>query len=279
MIRTREEYALRRSRTIGSDGLESYNPTYNRPVRGRPILPRLHVNVDHVATVRQARRADAPDPVRWALRAERAGAHGITCHLRKDRRHVQDADVVRLRAEVTTLLNLESSLDAEMIDLALESGADEICLVPENRQEVTTEGGLDVLRERPRLGETLPHFHERGMQVSLFVDPEHDQLAAAADLGADFVELHTGAYANASGDERAAELDRLGTAAVRAHELGLRVNAGHGLDYRNVVPVARLPHVEELNIGHSIVSHALFVGVEAAIREMLALTNDDGGDA
>ena len=239
-------------------------------------MTRLHVNVDHVATVRQARRGVRPDPVAWARLAERAGAHGITCHLRKDRRHILDADVAALRGAVTTLLNLESSLEPEMVELGLASGADEVCLVPENRQEVTTEGGLDVVREHGRLARALPVFRERGILVSLFVDPEADQLEAAAELEAEFVELHTGCYANAAGVERERELERLARSAERAHALGLRVNAGHGLDYENVGPVAELPHVEELNIGHSIVARSLFVGVDAAVREMLALV---GGEA
>jgi len=234
-------------------------------------MPRLHVNVDHVATVRQARRIARPDPVEWALLVERAGAQGITAHLRKDRRHIQDADIARLRRQVTTLLNLESSLDEEMLALALESGADEVCLVPENRAEITTEGGLDVLAERQRLARALPRFRARGIAVSLFVDPEAAQLEAAAALEADFVELHTGAYANAAGAARTRELARLEAGARQARALGLRVNAGHGLDYDNVAAVALLPHVEELNIGHSIVARALFVGVDAAVREMLAL--------
>jgi pyridoxine 5-phosphate synthase len=233
-------------------------------------MPRLHVNVDHVATVRQARRGARPDPVEWALLAERAGAQGITCHLRKDRRHILDADLPRLRAAVTTLLNLESSLEPEMIAIALASGADEVCLVPENRVEITTEGGLDVVRERRRLSEVLPRLRERGLEVSLFVDPELAQLDEAAALEADFVELHTGAYANSSGAARARELERLALAARHAHALGLRVNAGHGLELDNVGPVAALPQVEELNIGHALVARSLFVGVEAAVREMLA---------
>ena len=238
-------------------------------------MVRLHVNVDHVATVRQARRSTRPDPVEWACLAERAGADGITCHLRKDRRHIQDADLKHLRARVTTLLNLESSLDPEMLAIALASGADEVCLVPENRAEITTEGGLDVLSERARLAAALPRFRGQGILVSLFVDPDARQLEQAAELEADFVELHTGAYANASGANasgkaRERELERLNAGALRAHELGLRVNAGHGLDLENVALVAALPHLEELNIGHSIVARALFVGVEAAVREMRA---------
>jgi pyridoxine 5-phosphate synthase len=233
-------------------------------------MPRLHVNVDHVATVRQARRITRPDPVEWAVACERAGAQGITCHLRKDRRHILDADLPRLRARVTTLLNLECSLDEEMVAIALASGADEACLVPENRAEITTEGGLDVVRERARLAAVIPRLKARKIEVSLFVDPEQAQLEAAAALGADFVELHTGCYANATDAARGRELERLIEAALHAHALGLRVNAGHGLDYDNVGPVAGLPHVEELNIGHSIVARALFSGVDAAVKQMLA---------
>jgi len=240
-------------------------------------MPRLHVNVDHVATVRQARRGERPDPVDWALAAERAGAHGITCHLRKDRRHVQDEDLRRLRASIRTLLNLETSLDPAMLAIALASGAEAICLAPENRQEITTEGGLDVLRERGRIAEVLPRFADRGALVSLFIDPDREVLEAAAELGTPFVELHTGAYANAGGAERERELERLIAAAELGHRLGLRINAGHGLDYDNVQPVARLPRVEELNIGHAIVAHSLFVGVERAIGEMLVAMGEPVG--
>jgi pyridoxine 5-phosphate synthase len=240
-------------------------------------MPRLHVNVDHVATLRQARRETFPDPVRWALDAEAAGAQGITCHLRKDRRHIQDADVARLRAAIGTLLNLETSLDPEMLEHALASGADAFCLVPENRAEVTTEGGLDVRGERARLREVVPALVARGGLVSLFVDPDPAQLDAARDVGAEFVELHTGAFAGASGAARAAELARLWEAAEQAHRLGLRVNAGHGLDYDNVAAVRDLPHVEELNIGFAIVARALTDGVAGAVREMRARI--DGGTA
>lgn len=233
-------------------------------------MPRLHVNVDHVATVRQARRGVRPDPVAWAVLAQRAGARGITCHLRQDRRHILDADLPRLRAAVTTLLNLESSLEPEMIAIALASGADEVCLVPENRAELTTEGGLDVVREKQRLSEVLPRLRDGGIDVSLFVDPDAAQLDEAAVLEADFVELHTGSYANASGAARGRELERLIEGALHAHALGLRVNAGHGLDYDNIAPIAGLPHLEELNIGHAIVARSLFVGAEMAVREMLA---------
>jgi pyridoxine 5-phosphate synthase len=240
-------------------------------------VPRLHVNVDHVATLRQARRGRSPDPVEWALAAERSGAHGITVHLRKDRRHIQDADVARLRERVTTLLNLEASLDEEMLGLAETSGAEAFCLVPEHRAEVTTEGGLDMPRERGRLAEAVPRLSEAGGVVSLFVDPDPEALELAREVGAPFVELHTGAYANAQGAARAAQLERLVGAARRAHELGLRVNAGHGLDYDNVAPVAALPHVEELNIGHAIVSRALHVGVAQAVVQMLVAIQAPGG--
>lgn len=232
-------------------------------------MPRLHVNVDHVATLRQARREAFPDPVEWALRVERAGAQGITCHLRKDRRHIQDADVANLRRSIRTLLNLECSLDPEMVTFALRSGAEAFCLVPETRQEVTTEGGLDVRAELERVKRVARELAAEGGAVSLFVDADREQLAAAADSGAPFVELHTGCYANAKGDARARELERLVTGAAFARERGLRVNAGHGLDYSNVGPVAAIEGVEELNIGFAIVAHAVFVGVDAAIVQML----------
>jgi len=232
-------------------------------------MVRLHVNVDHVATVRQARGGAVPDPVAWALACEEAGAEGITCHLRKDRRHVQDDDVRRLREKVRTLLNLECSLDEEMVGIAVESGANEVCIVPENRQEVTTEGGLDVLKEAPRIRRVVPLFERVNAAVSLFVDPDLEHISTAADLGAAFVELHTGFFANAEGYAKERELDRLRRAATFAREVGLRVNAGHGLNYENVALIARLPGVEELNIGHAIVARAVFVGVETAITDML----------
>lgn len=233
-------------------------------------MPRLHVNIDHVATVRQARRESFPDPILYALECERAGADGITCHLRKDRRHIQDEDVRRLRDSITTLLNLETSLDPEIVDFAVATKPDEICLVPENRKEVTTEGGLDVVGERERLAAVIPRFVAAGSQVSLFVDPDEKQLQASADLGAHFVELHTGAYANARGEARDKELKRLVDGAQFAHEAGLRVNAGHGLDLENVGPILTLPHLEELNIGFALVAHSLFVGVHEAVRQMKA---------
>ena len=234
-------------------------------------MVRLHVNVDHVATVRQARREVFPSPVEWALAAERAGAEGITCHLRVDRRHVQDQDVRELRASIATRLNLELSLAPEIVEIAVATRAQAYCLVPENRAEVTTEGGLDVIAELARLREVIPRLRDVGGEVSLFVDADADQLAASAEAGAQFIELHTGAYANAVGDEKRHELERLFAAAAHARSLGLRINAGHGLDYENTGAVIRMPGLEEVNTGHSIVSRALTVGVHGAVTEMLEI--------
>ncbi len=234
-------------------------------------MPRLQVNVDHVATLRQARRESFPCPVEWALRAEKAGATGITAHLRKDRRHIQDDDIRALRKRLATRLNFEMSLDPEIVAIGLRVRPHAVCIVPENRQEVTTEGGLDAVRERRRLAEVVPKFARRGAEVSLFIDADLRQVEAAAASGAQFVEFHTGTYALASGRARARELARLSKAALRAHELGLRVNFGHGLDYENVAPVAALPHAEELNIGFAIVARAVFDGLETAVGEMARL--------
>lgn len=234
-------------------------------------IPRLHVNIDHVATVRQARREAFPDPVEWALRCEAAGAHGITCHLRKDRRHIQDADIHRLREVVTTLLNLECSLDDSMLTIAESSGSEAFCLVPENRLEISTEGGLDVIRETPRLRDAVPRLTEAGGAVSIFIDPDPRQLDAAAALGVPFVELHTGAYANARGAVRAAELERLTEASRHARAVGLRVNAGHGLDFENTAPIAAIEGIEELNIGFAMVARSLFDGVDRCVTDMLRL--------
>jgi pyridoxine 5-phosphate synthase len=200
----------------------------------------LHVNVDHVATVRQARRELFPDPVEWALRAESAGAHGITCHLRKDRRHIQDADAATARS-IRTLLNLECSLDPEMVAIALASGAEAFCLVPESRRRSRPKVGSTCAGDRARPKRVARELAARGGAVSLFIDPDREQIAVAADSGAPFVELHTGCYANAKGDALARELDRLVRGAAFARERGLRVNAGHGLDYDNVGPVAASP--------------------------------------
>lgn len=235
----------------------------------------LGVNIDHVATVRQARyREDLtnpnaePDPVEAALAAERAGALGITAHLREDRRHIQDRDVQRLRESIRTKLNLEMGLCEEIIKFALEIGPEDVCLVPENRREVTTEGGLDCAGQVGPLQPVIEVLQSRKIRVSLFIDPDPEQIDAASRLGADFVELHTGAYANARGEARERELSRLISGATRAVAAGLRVNAGHGLNYTNITPILKLPGLEELNIGHSIVSRALTVGFAEAVREM-----------
>lgn len=238
----------------------------------------LGVNIDHVATLRQARYRETPeafnaepDPVEAALVAERAGAKGITAHLRQDRRHIQDRDIFALREKVATKLNLEMGNSPEIVAIALKVLPQDVCLVPENRREVTTEGGLDCASERARrqLRPTIERLKDKGVVISLFIDPEEPQIAAAAELGADFVELHTGAYANCLGEERAAELDRLIAGAALAQAAGLRVNAGHGINYENVRDVLRIPHLVELNIGHAIISRAISTGLDHAVRDML----------
>ncbi len=240
----------------------------------------LGVNIDHIATLRQARYREnpaafnaEPDPVAAALAAERAGAIGITAHLRADRRHIQDADIHRLRAEITTKLNFEMGNTPDIVAVALAVRPEDACLVPEHRAEVTTEGGLDCLAHAAALRETIAALQGIGTRVSLFIDPDPAQVEAAAALRAEFIELHTGAFANAQGSAQQAELARLAAAAAQAHTLGLRVNAGHGINYRNVALIRTLPHLEELNIGHSIVARATVVGMEQATREMLAAMN------
>lgn len=241
---------------------------------------KLGVNIDHVATVRQARYSgmlDAhncePDPVGAAALCERAGCHGITAHLRADRRHIQDRDIYRLRESILTKLNLEMGNTREIVEIALKIVPDEVCLVPENRNEVTTEGGLDCVTHRDALAPTIKRLQASGTRVSLFIEPNPDQIAMSKALGADIVELHTGAFANAEGAEQRDELRRLELAAGHAHELGLQVNAGHGINYSNIALIRTIPHFEELNIGHSIVSRAVIIGLEAAVREMLAAMN------
>jgi pyridoxine 5-phosphate synthase len=238
----------------------------------------LGVNIDHVATVRQARYARnassinvEPDPVEAALAAERGGAIGITAHLRQDRRHVVDRDIFRLKESISTKLNLEMGNSPEIVAIALKVLPEDICLVPESREEVTTEGGLDCIAHRVALEPTLHAMRDAGIRVSLFIDPDLAQIAAAASLGAPVVELHTGAYAEASGTARDAELSRLIEAARLASDSGIQVNAGHGLNYVNVAPILSIPNLVELNIGHSIVSRALVVGMEQATRAMVAL--------
>jgi pyridoxine 5-phosphate synthase len=231
----------------------------------------LGINVDHVATVRQARRARHPDPVHAALLCEQAGADSITMHLREDRRHIADADPFALQALMQTHLNLEMAVTREMIDIAKRLGPSDCCLVPENRAEVTTEGGLDVAANPARLGEAVAELAAAGIRVSLFIDPDERQVDAARASGAPVIELHTGSYAEATGANRARELQRLQQAARHGASMGLTVHAGHGLDYHNVQPVAAIAQIVELNIGHAIVGHALFHGLGAAVREMKSL--------
>src|SRR5438309_4754539 len=239
---------------------------------------RLGVNVDHIATLRQARYAGMPDsknaepdPVAVASLCERAGARGIVTHLRSDRRHIQDRDIDRLRQNIMTKLNLEMGNTPEIVDIALRIVPDEVCLVPEKREEVTTEGGLDLLAHGKELSGTLKRLHAAGVRVSMFIDPAREQIDAAVALGADIVELHTGKLANAYTEKiEQQELERLQAAAMRAANFNLQVNAGHGINYRNMALIHKIPHLVELNIGHSIVARAILVGFETAVREMLA---------
>jgi len=237
---------------------------------------KLGVNIDHVATIREARYRGLgrgePDPVPAALLCEAAGAHGITAHLREDRRHIQDHDVHALRAQIKTRLNLEMANAPEIVAIALKLRPDIVCLVPERRLEVTTEGGLDVVAAEQALTETRRKMNAAGIEVSLFIAPDAAQIEASARVGSQFIELHTGRYAEDfyRGDY-AAELERLVAGSELAHSLGLQVNAGHGLTCENLPALFRVPHLVELNIGHSLVSRAVFVGLEAAVREMLAV--------
>jgi pyridoxine 5-phosphate synthase len=234
----------------------------------------LGVNIDHVATLRQARRARYPDPVHAALAAELAGADSITLHLREDRRHIQDHDVRALRGLLQTRMNLELAMTDEMLAIALEVRPADCCLVPERRLEITTEGGLDVAAQAARIGEAAARLATAGVRVALFIDPERRQVEAAHAAAAPVVELHTGAYAEARGAAAATELERLRSAARFAASLGLRVHAGHGLNYHNVQPVAAVREIVELNIGHALLAQALFVGLPAAVREMKALMSE-----
>jgi pyridoxine 5-phosphate synthase len=232
----------------------------------------LGVNIDHVATLRQARGTLYPSPVKAALMAESAGADVITLHLREDRRHIQDADVEMLRRLLHTRMNLEMAVTPEMVKIALNIHPQDVCLVPEKREELTTEGGLDVAGQLAKVREACSTFAQAGIRVSLFIDAERGQLEAAKAAGAPVVEIHTGQYADAlSPTERQREFVRIVEAAAFGRELGLQVNAGHGLHYHNVQAIAALPTISELNIGHAIVAHALFVGWENAIREMKSL--------
>jgi pyridoxine 5-phosphate synthase len=233
---------------------------------------KLGVNIDHVATIRQARGTRYPSVVQAALRAEQSGADSITLHLREDRRHIQDADVTALRNTLQTRMNLEMAVTDEMVDIALQVKPQDVCLVPERREELTTEGGLDVVRYFDKVKSATERLGNAGIRVSLFIDPDTAQLDAAKKMGAPVVELHTGAFADAHSDaQQQRELLRIQQAVVYGVKLGVAVNAGHGLHYHNVQHIARIPGVEELNIGHAIVAHALFVGWDNAVREMKSL--------
>ncbi len=241
---------------------------------------KLGVNIDHVATLREARYRGRgfgePDPVEAARICEHAGAHGITVHLREDRRHIQDRDVWTLRQTVRTRLNFEMANVPEIVEIALRLKPDIVCIVPERRLEVTTEGGLDVVASEKALTETRKRLNDAQIEVSLFVAPDPAQIEAAARVGSQFIELHTGAFAENFHDptSRQRELQRLIEAAKLANKIGLKVNAGHGLNYKNLPTLLQVPHLVELNIGHSIISRAVFVGLETAVREMLSLMKD-----
>lgn len=231
---------------------------------------RLGVNIDHVATIRNARGGAFPCPIEAAKLAEKAGASGITAHLREDRRHIKDADMLRLKNEVNLPLNFEMAATEEMLKIALQIKPNAVCLVPEKREELTTEGGLDVLNLRLKLHKFVTDLKTAGIRVSLFIDAEHKQVESAAEIGADIIELHTGAYAH----EKEGELARIRNAAALAEKLGLEVHAGHGLNYDNVAAIAAIPQIVELNIGHFLIGQAVFIGLEDAIKKMRQLMNN-----
>lgn len=235
---------------------------------------KLGVNIDHVATLRQVRGTNYPDPLDAAIVAGRAGAHGITAHLREDRRHIQDEDIYRLKELQPLPLNLEMASVPEIVELALDVKPEEVCLVPEKRQELTTEGGLDVLGQYEMLCPTVERLLGAGIEVSLFVEPDVTTLEACRQMGVSIVELHTGSYCDADVNDQPAWLEKLITGAETAHELGLQVNAGHGITADNIGGILCVPHLEMLNIGHSIVSRSVFLGMEAAVKEMLAAMSE-----
>ena len=238
-------------------------------------MPQLGVNIDHVATVRQARRTYEPDPVWAAALAEMGGADGITLHLREDRRHISDRDLRLLRETVTVKLNLEMACEPDILAIACEVKPDQATLVPEKRAELTTEGGLAVKKQASYLKDVVAEFRKSGIPVSLFIDADENQIKAAAKTGAEIVELHTGKYAGAgTKKEIDSELKKIAAGSKMAKSLGLKVAAGHGLDYRNVQPITRIPEIEELNIGYSIIGRAIFIGLEEAVREMIRLIRE-----
>lgn len=234
-------------------------------------MQHLGVNIDHVATLRQARGTSYPSPINAALIAEQSGADSITLHLREDRRHIQDADLVMLKAVMKTHMNLELAVTDEMIAIAIATAPQDCCLVPEKREELTTEGGLDVIAQPNRIRDACSALAENDIRVSIFIDPDPRQLDAAVEAGAPVVELHTGAYADASGQQRGKELERIVSAARYANSIGLTVHAGHGLNCDNVSPIARIPQIVELNIGHAIVAQALFDGFAKAVSDIKKL--------
>ena len=235
----------------------------------------LGVNIDHIATLRNARGTQYPDPVQAAFIAEQAGADGITVHLREDRRHITDRDVRLLRQTIQTRMNLEMAVTDEMLDIAIELKPHFCCLVPEKREEVTTEGGLDVAGQQDKMSVAVERLAQAGILVSLFIDPDHRQIDAAVAVGAPYIEIHTGAYAEAQGELAVqAELRRIAVAAAYAAEKGLKVNAGHGLTYHNVQPIAALPEMHELNIGHAIIGQAVMCGLPAAVADMKVLMRE-----
>lgn len=241
---------------------------------------KLGVNIDHVATLRQARGTDYPDLLRAARLCEEAGAHGITIHLREDRRHIQDADVYALRESLTTRMNLEMANAQEIVQIALRVQPEEVCLVPEKREELTTEGGLDAVGLFSELEPTVKALADAGILVSLFIEAEEKQISAAASLGVAYIELHTGTYCNAAGEAAEKELQKLVEGARMAHDAGIKVNAGHGLNLKNIEKVLTVPYMDTLNIGHSIIADSVFTGLKGAVEAMMTkLSGYSGGDA
>lgn len=231
----------------------------------------LGVNIDHIATLRQARGTSYPDLLEAAYLVEDAGAQAITIHLREDRRHIQDADVYAIRKQIKGRMNLELAVTDEMVAIACDVMPEDACVVPEKREELTTEGGLDVVGQFDRIQQATRQLSENNIRVSLFIEPNLEHIKRVPDIGAPVIELHTGTYANASGDEQKKELERIQLATEYAHQLGIQVNAGHGLDYHNTTAIAQIPNIRELNIGHSIVSRAIFVGIHKATLQMLEI--------
>lgn len=234
----------------------------------------LGVNIDHIASLRQARGTSYPDLLEAAHLVEEAGCEAITIHLREDRRHIQDADVYAIRRQIKGRLNLELAATDEMVNIALDVFPDDACVVPEKREELTTEGGLDVIGQFDRIKQATKQLSDHDIRVSLFIEPSIEHIKRVNDIGAPIIELHTGTYANATGDEQLRELDRVREAAEFAHAQGIQVNAGHGLDYQNTTAIAKIPEIKELNIGHSIVSRAVFVGINRATRQMIEVMQD-----